>query len=376
MISKEKFAAIKLALSENVGPITYRQIISYFKNAQAAIDNFSDFSSKRRRLIKLASDGAVHQQLDMAEKLGAQLLVINTPEYPKLLSHIDDAPPILYAFGNTTLFERKCISIVGSRNASLNGLNLARKISYDLTEAEMVVVSGMAKGIDRAAHEGSLHSKINKAGTIAVLGTGVDVVYPRENKDIYEEIKEKGLILSEMPFGSKPITSAFPRRNRIISGLTLGTLVVEASRMSGSLITAREALSQSREVFAIPGSPLDSRASGPNQLIKDGAHLVSSAEDILSILNSNTILSFADSNARTSDVGFARLMRNDDEFEKAKQQILNHLSPQVTSITSIIQGTDLDSDLVQAVLIELELSGKIERFSGNRIALLYNNEWA
>ena len=376
MISKEKFASIKLALSENIGPITYRQIISYFKSAQAAVENFSDFKNSRRRLVKLASDAAVSKQLETAEKLGVQLLTIGTPEYPKLLSHVDDAPPVLYALGNTHLLEEKCVAIVGSRSASLNGLNLARKMSFDLSQANMVVVSGMAKGIDRAAHEGALRSMSEHSGTIAVLGTGVDVVYPKENTDIYEEIKEKGLILSEVSFGSRPVTSAFPRRNRIISGLSLGTLVVEASRMSGSLITAREALSQGREVFAIPGSPLDSRSAGPNQLIKDGAHLVSSTEDILSILESNTLLSFADSTPAIEDIGMARIFHSDAEFEKAKQEIMNHLSPEVTSVTTLIAQTGIDPDLVQAVLIELELTGKIERFSGNRIALLYNNEWA
>ncbi len=373
MTEKEKFAAIKLALSENIGPMTYKGLLSYFKNPSTALEHLPEFlKNSRRKSIKIAPDSLVHQQIETAKKMGAEILILNAPGYPSLLKQIDDAPPILYVLGNRALLNDKCIAIVGSRNASLNGLNLTRKTAFELTENGYNVVSGMAKGIDRAAHEGALKSK--NAGTIAVLGTGLDVIYPRENSDIYQEIKENGLIVSEMPFGSKPIPSAFPRRNRIISGLSRGTLVVEASQMSGSLITAKEALSQGREVFAIPGSPLDSRASGPNQLIKDGAHLVLSSQDIISTLTMNHSLCFAEPNSEpTLDL---TILNSDTTFlNEAREKILSHLSIHQTPIDTLIRETGLKTEVVNALLFELELTGIIERFVGQRVSLVYNNEW-
>lgn len=373
MTEKEKFAAIKLALSENIGPMTYKGLLSYFKNPLTALEHLPEFlKNSRRKSIKIAPDSLVHQQIETAKKMGAEILILNAPGYPSLLKQIDDAPPILYVLGNRALLNDKCIAIVGSRNASLNGLNLTRKTAFELTENGYNVVSGMAKGIDRAAHEGALKSK--NAGTIAVLGTGLDVIYPRENSDIYQEIKENGLIVSEMPFGSKPIPSAFPRRNRIISGLSRGTLVVEASQMSGSLITAKEALSQGREVFAIPGSPLDSRASGPNQLIKDGAHLVLSSQDIISTLTMNHSLCFAEPNSEPSlDL---TILNSDTTFlNEAREKILSHLSIHQTPIDTLIRETGLKTEVVNALLFELELAGIIERFVGQRVSLVYNNEW-
>ena len=376
MTEKEKFAALKLALSENIGPMTYKGLIAYFKNPVAAVENLPNFlKNNKRRSIKIAPDSLVYSQFEMAEKLGAEILVLNSPGYPTNLKAIEDAPPVLFTIGNKSLFEKRCVAIVGSRSASLNGMNLTRKISFDLVKEDVTVVSGMAKGIDRAAHEGALKSDQSKGGTIAVLGTGIDIIYPRENADIYAEIKEKGLIISELPFASKPVPSAFPRRNRIISGLSLGTIVIEASRMSGSLITAKEALNQGREVFAVPGSPLDSRAAGPNQLIKDGAHLVTSVQDILFELNNNTHFRFSDSQTEPC-FDFSIFQNNDTDFiTEAREKILSHLSPEVTSIDELIRETGLRTELVNAILLEMELSGIVERFVGQRVSLVYNNEW-
>lgn len=376
MTEKETFAALKLALSENIGPMTYKGLIDYFKSPIAAIENLPDFlKNARRRTIKIAPDSLVHNQLETAEKLGAKILVLDTPNYPKNLSIIEDAPPILFTLGNLALFEKKCLAIVGSRSASLNGLNLTRKISFELAQEDISVVSGMAKGIDRAAHEGALKSDYKTGGTIAVLGTGIDVVYPKENSDIYEEIKEKGLLVSELAFSSKPVPSSFPRRNRIISGLSLGTLVIEASKISGSLITAKEALAQGREVFAIPGSPLDPRAAGPNQLIKDGAHLVTSTQDILFEIKSNMTFRFSDSQ-EAPRFDFSIFQNNSAPFvEEAKQKILEHLSAEVTLIDELIRETGLRTELVNAILLEMELAGIVERFVGQRVSLVYNNEW-
>lgn len=375
MTEKEKFAALKLALSENIGPMTYKGLIAYFKTPIAAVENLPDFLKNSRRSIKIAPDSFVYNQFETAEKLGAEILISNTLGYPSMLQHIEDAPPVLFVLGNKTLFEKKCLAIVGSRNASLNGLNLTRKISLELAKNDMIVVSGMAKGIDRAAHEGALKSERLTGGTIAVLGTGIDVIYPKENSDIYEEIKDKGLIVSELPFGSKPVPSSFPRRNRIISGLSIGTLVIEASKMSGSLITAKEALNQGREVFAIPGSPLDPRAAGPNQLIKDGAHLVTSVQDLLFEINRTPHLCFSETCDEPS-FDFSIFQNNKAPFvTDAREKILECLSPEVTSIDEIIRATGLKTELVNAILLEMELAGIIERFVGQRVSLVYNNEW-
>lgn len=379
MMDKEKFATIKLSLSDNIGPITFRELVTYFKSAASAVENLPDFLKRpKHRPVKLASDSLVYQQLEYAEKIGAEILTLDSKEYPTLLSYIDDAPPALYLYGNKNLLKERCFAIVGSRNASLNGLNLTRKIAFDLSENKNIIISGMAKGIDRAAHEGALRSPKNSGKNIAVLGTGLDIVYPKENQDIYDEIKEKGLLVSEVPFNSKPVTSAFPRRNRIISGLSVGTLVVEASLMSGSLITAREALVQGREVFAVPGSPADSRSAGPNKLIKDGAHLVSSSADILEILNSHLNFGFSEHKLpHPSYYNFECEPKNYsvNEIENARKRILSFLSPELTQIDSLIRATGLQPGLVVSLLIEMELSGQIERFVGQRIALVYNNEW-
>ena len=377
MTEKEKFACLKLALSENVGPITFKDIMAYFKSAVSAIENFPSFSNKsKRRPLKLAPDSLVYQQLELAQKNDVEILVSSDHYYPENLKHIDDAPPVLFVKGNKSLFKKQCIAIVGSRNASLNGINLTRKISFDLANQDTVVVSGMAKGIDRAAHEGALHATPGSGGTIAVLGTGIDVIYPKENADIYEQIKERGVLVSEVPFASKPLTSSFPRRNRIISGLSVGTVVIEANQMSGSLITAKEALSQGREVFAVPGSPLDPRSAGPNQLIKDGAHLVGSGKDILDALEMNRSLHFFDSNITNFCFDTPIITHTEEQLDQVREQIISFLSAEAISIEALIQETGIKADLVNAILAELEIAGKIERFVGQRVALIFDNEWS
>lgn len=379
MLDKETLATLKLSLSDNIGPITFRELVTYFRSAASAVENLPDFLRRaNRRPIKLASDSFIHKQLEYAKKIGAEILTINSPNYPEQLAYIDDAPPVLFLLGNTNLLTEKCVAIVGSRNASLNGLNLTRRIAYSLVENNYVVVSGMAKGIDRAAHEGALRSQTGSGKTIAVLGTGIDIVYPKENQDIYDEIKEKGLLVSEVPFETKPVTSAFPRRNRIISGLSVGTLIVEASLMSGSLITAREALAQGREVFAVPGSPADARSAGPNSLIKDGAHLISSPEDIINLLNSEMLFKFNENKFNRTpyfDFENAPVQYSDSELDDARQKIFSYLSPEAVQVDSIIRATGLKPNLVASILIEMELTGQIERFVGQRVARIYNNEW-
>lgn len=377
LISKEKYSWIKLALSENIGPITFKDLIHYFKTAEDALRQIPEFSRRggRTRPIKIAADLIVDKQVKAAEKLGASIIISNENDFPFLLRQIEDCPPIIFTLGHKSLLAHKSVSIVGSRNSSINGQNLAKRIAFDLSQADYVVVSGMARGIDSSAHDGALSNTNTKGGTIAVLGTGIDTIYPKENETLYHKIKERGCLVSELPIGTKPFPAAFPRRNRIISGLSIGTLVIEANQLSGSLITAREALSQNREVFAVPGSPVDSRSAGPNQLIKDGAHLVSTAEDILSILDMNTTRQLFDSFAVDSISNTSYQSINEQDLNEARKIILSRLSPEVTAVNQLVRGTGLPTDVVTIILIELELAGRIERFAGQRVALVYNNEW-
>ncbi|MCP5382642.1 MAG: DNA-protecting protein DprA, partial [Kordiimonadaceae bacterium] len=277
-----------------------------------------------------------------------------------------DAPPVLMALGNTHLMSQKSIAIVGARNASAVGLKIAFSFAQKLGEAGYIISSGMARGIDAAAHHGALTS-----GTIAVLAGGVDVIYPRENCKLYENIKQNGLILSEMPFGTQPQARHFPRRNRIISGLSLGVLVVEAAHRSGTLITARLATEQGREVFAIPGSPLDPRSKGPNSLIRQGAQLTESVQDILDVLKYMHERSMSEPQHdlfTTPDPAQQEDGELNQELGKVRNIIKEKLSHTAISIDELIRLTELDTSMIQTVLLELELAGEITRHAGNRVS--------
>ncbi len=263
----ERLAWLRLIRTENVGPITFRQLLRRFGSADAALDALPDLARRggRARPIRICSAAAARCELEALEALDARLIALFEPDYPLALAALDDAPPLICCFGLPHLLQRNAVAVVGARNASANGRRQARQIAAELGSAGLLVVSGMARGIDAAAHEGALDS-----GTVAVVAGGVDVIYPEENGALYGEIKARGVVLSEMPAGTVPQARHFPRRNRLISGMALGTLVVEAAPHSGSLITARFALDQGREVLAVPGSPLDPRARGCNDLIRQG----------------------------------------------------------------------------------------------------------
>ena len=376
-LTHEQYCQLQLSLSENVGPITYRDLMRYYKTADEALKQIPDLAARggRRRAIKIADPKTVDAQIASAYQDGATILTTSSQEYPRLLREIEDCPPILFAKGYLPLMSKPGIGIVGSRNCSQNGQNIARQFSFELVENGYAATSGMARGIDTAAHEGALASFNTKGGTIAVLGTGIDVIYPTENEKIYHQIIERGCVVSEFPMGTKPNVCNFPRRNRIISGLSVGVLVIEAGEMSGSLITARSALSQNREVFAIPGSPADSRNIGSNRLIKDGAHLVTSPEDILELIERDTTKLLLDAEQGNSVYDKPLTFIDDAALAKARTMILSRLTPEVTGINQLIRGTDLPMGLVSIILVELELAGKIERFAGNKISLVYENEW-
>jgi DNA processing protein len=279
--SAERLAWLRLIRSENIGPVNFRRLLARFGTAEAAIAALPDLVRRggRSRPIKLYPREAAESELSALETLGGRLIAVIEPDYPPALAALEDAPPVISALGDLGLLQRKSVAVVGARNASANGRRLARDLAAGLGTAGFVVTSGMARGIDAAAHVGALET-----GTVAVVAGGLDVVYPPENEALYGEILARGLLVSEMPPATVPQAGHFPRRNRLISGMSLGVLVVEAARRSGSLITARYALEQGREVLAVPGSPLDPRARGCNDLLRQGAVLVESAEDVVEAL--------------------------------------------------------------------------------------------
>ncbi|MEW5728398.1 MAG: DNA-processing protein DprA [Pseudomonadota bacterium] len=362
----ERLDWLRLIRSENVGPRTFFRLLERYGTAAAALAALPELAKRggRARPIVVCPKGAAERELEAAERLGAVALATIEPGYPRWLAAIDDAPPILYVRGNPSLLARPMVGMVGARNASINGRNLARRIAADLGKAGMVVASGLARGIDTAAHEGSLAS-----GTVAVLAGGVDVVYPPENERLYGEVVAAGAAVSEMPPGTQPQASHFPRRNRIISGMGLGVVVVEASFKSGSLITARMAADQGREVFAVPGSPLDPRAQGPNDLIRHGAVLTESADDVLKVLSDLLRRPLAEGK-RADFEGRAAAPPGERELAGARATIVACLGPTPVTVDLIIRECQLSPPVVSMVLLELELAGRLERHPGNQVSLL------
>ena len=361
---------LQLIRTENIGAKTFIQLIAQYGSAHEAINHLPS-------RYHLSSRSEAEQELKLADHLKIKILISSSPLYPQALLNIPDYPPVLYALGNTDILNKYMnLAIVGSRNASINGRKLASKIAYDLTNQDVIIVSGMARGIDSAAHKGAMFAHTQKGPTIAVLGTGVDMAYPSENKELYEQIKEQGCLLSEFPIGTKPQTNNFPRRNRIISGLCNGVLVVEANLHSGSLITALTAAEQGREVMAVPGSPLDGRSQGTNKLIKEGACLVENAEDIIAVLQQTKLSPPPDKFIPAVKDLFTPPLDNKIKTDNIPQQtegpssIIDFLTPDGVDIDDVINASGLDSATVTAELMYLELEGKIIRQAGNKVALI------
>ena len=363
---KERLNWLRLIRSERVGPVTFRQLLARFGSATAALEALPDLARRGggRRSIKLYPRAEAERELDALAAMGARTLALNEPDYPAALAALDDAPPLLGVLGQPHLLEKPCVAMVGARNASANGRRLARQIAAELGQAGWLVASGLARGIDAAAHEGALES-----GTLAVVAGGLDVIYPEENTALYGSIKAHGLIVSEMPPGTVPQARHFPRRNRLISGLSLGTVVVEAAPRSGSLITARLAGEQGREVMAVPGSPLDPRARGCNHLIREGATLVESAADILEALK-------ALGGTRTVERKASEFQEDTpaslDEtvVSSARREVHELLGPTPVAVDELLRQCQVSPALVHVVLLELELAGRLERYPGNRVAMI------
>jgi DNA processing protein len=359
----ERLDWLRLIRSENVGPITFSQLLSRFGTAAAALKVLPDLARRggRDKPIKICSTAQAEQEMSAIAAAGAKLVAKGEAEYPAALATIDDAPPVLTLKGHPHLTQSALFAIVGARNASALGIRFARQIAQELGKRDLVIVSGLARGIDRAAHEGAL-----ERGTIAVQAGGIDAIYPPENTDLYQKIADTGLLVAELAFGATPKPQHFPRRNRIVSGMSLGVLVVEAANRSGSLITARMALEQNREVFAVPGSPLDPRAFGPNDLIRQGATLVRNADDIIEGLSSAMRRPLAA--PLLPGVIAPPTPPSEAELAMLRARVLEKLGPSPVAVDEIVRQIDGPAQAVLVVLLELELAGKLTRHPGHRVS--------
>jgi len=359
----ERVDRLRLIRSDNVGPRTFRSLLHHCGNARAALARLPDLAKRggAARAMRICSEDDARAELAAARKLDVSLLAPEEAGYPPRLTTIDDAPPLLGVRGALDTLMRPMIAIVGSRNASGAGLKFAGQLARELGEAGFVVISGLARGIDQSAHRASIGS-----GTVAVLAGGHDRIYPSEHEDLLAAILDtKGAAISEMPPGHEPRARDFPRRNRLISGAALGVIVIEAAQRSGSLITARMANEQGREVFAVPGSPLDPRAAGTNDLLKQGATLVTEASDVIQavapIMERPIMLPLRED--------------HDDPLEpdpgaSERARITGLLGPSPISIDDLIRMADAPAALVRTVLLELELAGRLERHGGGLVSLI------
>jgi DNA processing protein len=371
LTDRERRDWLRLIRSEGVGPVTFRRLLDRYGTAGTALAALPAIAGKAgREALRIADGAEAEREIAALCHIGGQLIAMDEPEYPAALRAIDDSPPLLAVLGDVATLTRPAVGIVGSRNASLNGRRVAEGLARDLAAAGWIIVSGLARGIDSAAHAGAL-----RGGTVAVLAGGVDVCYPEENRALYQRIAEIGAVISEAPLGTVPQARHFPRRNRLISGLTRGVVVVEASLHSGSRITARFALEQGREVFAVPGSPLDPRARGSNDLLRQGATLVETADDVLNVLTLDKQFRLAEppvigdtasgrQAASETDIALAPETATDAETRLAET-----LSPTPTAVDEIIRTSRLPASLVATILLEWELNGRLERHPGNRVSL-------
>lgn len=352
----ERFARLRLARTDRVGPVAFAQLMRRFGSAERALDALPELS-RGRTPYALADAAVVQAELEAGSRVGARLILWGEADYPKALAAVDPPPPLLWTLGDPGLMTRPCIAIVGARIASAGGQRIARGLAQQLGEAGYVVVSGLARGVDAAAHWGALET-----GTVAVLGGGVDDIYPSDNADLYRQVAERGCVVSESPIGARAQARDFPRRNRIISGLSKGVVVVEAEIRSGSLITARLAAEQGRDVFAVPGSPLDPRAKGPNELLRQGAILCEGLDDIERALTTLRTL-------REPEI--------DPPFDPAPEltpvAILDRiealLSPTPIARDELARAARLSIAETASALLELHLAGRATLLPGGLISL-------
>jgi DNA processing protein len=367
-----RLAALRLIRSENVGPVTFRELVTHFGSAERALDALPALSrgGGYGHPIRICTREAAEAELAAATRIGARVLIVGEPGYPEALAAIDPPPPLIYVKGNAGHLARPMLAIVGARNGSAAGQKLARLFASRVGTAGFVIASGLARGIDAAAHEAALPT-----GTVAVLAGGPDNVYPPEHLFLQQRIAEEGCLVTENPPGFAPRAQDFPRRNRIVSGLALGVLIVEAARRSGTLVTARMAGEQGREVFAIPGHPLDPRAEGTNGLLKSGATLVTEPDDVLQALSPLLREPLSRAVASGHPATRQQALPLDEPqapaslVETDRNRLLEALGPAPTDVDELARATGLSPRAIQIGLLELSLAGRLERHGHHLVSL-------
>lgn len=356
---------LRLIRTDNVGPATFRDLINRFGSAEASLEMLPELTARGggARRVRIPDPSEAEAELAAIIKCGASLVAIGERDYPSLLTHMDNAPPLVTLRGDPAVFDLPAVAIVGSRNASAAGTRMAETLSAGLSKAGYSVVSGLARGIDRAAHQAALDG-----GTIAVMAGGIDRPYPAENEALFHKIPDRGgALITEMPFGWAPRAKDFPRRNRLIAGLGLGLVVVEAAKRSGSLISARLAGEMGRIVMAVPGSPLDPRAAGTNGLIKQGATMVTDVSDVIGEVAPLSGRDAIDKDQLSEPPDFSSTPPPSDD---QRQLVIEALGPVPVSQDDLIRHTGLHPAQIFMVLLELDLAGRLERQSGGAVSLL------
>jgi len=364
----EAFARIRLLRSPNIGPVSYTQLLARFGTAAEALDALPDLARRGRDAYRPAPADRIEREVEAVRRAGARYLFHDQPDYPALLGELESAPPILTCRGDLSLAARPCVAMVGARNASAAAVKLARTFGQGLAEAGFTVVSGLARGIDGAAHEGAMPA------TIGVIASGIDIAYPPQHSDLQERIASEGLLIAEQPPGTEPRGRHFPSRNRIIAGLAGGTLVVEAAPKSGSLITARLAGEAGREVMAIPGSPLDTRSQGCNQLIRDGAVLVQSVDEVVELLEGFTgsprsTFRVAEGASAFDYEELRKLEWGEAREEHGGDVIAGLLTKAPIALDELVRQSGASPAAVHMALLELELAGELEHHEGGMVSL-------
>ena len=361
---RQRLNWLRLIRTDNIGPATFRDLINRFGSAETAIEMLPELTRHGggTRLLRVPSVAEAEAEAEQARKAGARFVAIGETDYPAMLRRVENPPPLVAVKGNASVFVLPPVAIVGARNASLAGIRFARMLASDLGSEGFAIVSGLARGIDTAAHEGSLAT-----GGIAVLAGGLDKPYPPENADLMDILTANGAAVSEMPFGWEPRARDFPRRNRIIAGLSLGLVVVEAALRSGSLISARMAGDLGRLVFAVPGSPLDPRAAGTNGLLKDGATLVTEARDVIDAISPQIGRPAGETDTFKEPPDFSATPPPGDSD---RERVVEALGPVPTGVDEIIRHTGLHPAQVFMILLELDLAGRLERHAGGQVSLL------
>ena len=357
-LSSEQFSILRLIRSQNVGPQTFWALMNRFKSAQYIIENWREICtvSKRKMILSLKKD--TESEVQKMHKFGAKFLFYTDEYYPISLRGVSDAPPVLSFKGNVGLLNESIIALVGARNASIHGCKLSYLMAKDLGACGWKVISGLARGIDASAHQGSL-----EAGTIAVLGNGLKTIYPEENVKLYEKISEKGLLLSEFSFDTEPYMGNFPRRNKLIASLARGIVVIEAAHQSGSLLTAQYGLEMGKDIFSVPGSPMDPRCRGSNKLIKQGAVLTESSTDVFEVLDQEKWI------ARRKE-HIQKQKKHPTKIQKKTPSILEYLSAVPVSIDKLSELTQLPMYQLSPLLTNMEIEGQIEKHPGNKVSLI------